>query len=126
MRDFRKLTVWTKAHDLTLRAYALTANFPRDELYGLTSQLRRASSSIPANIAEGCGREGDVELARFLRIAMGSANELEYHLILARDLGYLTDKSYEVLADMLNEVKRMLTGLLSRLKADRSKLEADS
>jgi four helix bundle protein len=87
MRDFRKLMVWQKAHQLTLGIYELTANFPRDEVYGLTSQVRRAAASIPANVAEGCGRDGDTELARFLRIAMGSANELEYHLILARDLG---------------------------------------
>jgi four helix bundle protein len=88
MQDFKKLLVWKKAHELTLGLYGLTATFPRDETYGLTSQIRRAVSSIPANIAEGCGREGNVELTRFLFIAMGSASELEYHLLLARDLKY--------------------------------------
>jgi len=78
VKDFRKLAVWEKAHRLTLDMYKATASFPKDELYGLTSQVRRASISIPANIAEGCGRNGDVELARFLQIAMGSASELEY------------------------------------------------
>jgi four helix bundle protein len=79
MKDFRTLTVWQKAHQLTLAVYKATRGFPKEEMYGLTSQVRRASSSIPANIAEGCGRDGDAELARFFQIAMGSASELEYH-----------------------------------------------
>jgi four helix bundle protein len=83
MQDFRKLVAWRKAHELTLRVYDVTASFPKDEVYGLTSQMRRASSSIPANIAEGCGRNGNAELARFVYIALGSASELEYHLLLA-------------------------------------------
>lgn len=91
MRDFREIKVWHKAHGLTLDIYRSTAIFPREELYGLTSQLRRASSSIPANIAEGCGRGGNAELARFLQIGMGSASELEYHILLAHDLTYLPD-----------------------------------
>ena len=86
MQDFRDLKVWQKSHQLTLEVYRSTATFPREELYGLTSQIRRASSSIPANIAEGCGRNSPNELRRFLEIAMGAASELEYHLLLARDL----------------------------------------
>jgi four helix bundle protein len=86
MKDFRELQVWRKAHELTLAVYQITASFPREELYGLTAQLRRAGSSIAANLAEGCGRNGDAELARFCSMAMGSASELEYHLLLARDL----------------------------------------
>jgi four helix bundle protein len=89
MRDFREFKVWERSHHLTLAVYKATSSFPREELYGLTSQIRRARSSIPANIAGGCGRRGDAELSRFLLIAMGSANELEYHLLLARDLDYL-------------------------------------
>jgi four helix bundle protein len=89
MRDFRELKVWEKAHAMALNVYRATAQFPRDELYGLTSQVRRACTSIPANIVEGCGRNGDAELARFFRIAMGSASELEYHLLLASDLNFL-------------------------------------
>ena len=85
MKDFRELKVWRKAHELTLAVYQITASFPREELYGLTAQLRRAGSSIAANLAEGCGRNGDAELARFCSMAMGSASELEYHLLLARD-----------------------------------------
>jgi four helix bundle protein len=80
MRDFKEYKVWEKSHYLALEVYRVTATFPKEELYGLTSQIRRASTSIPANIAEGCGRSGNTELARFLQIAMGSASELEYHL----------------------------------------------
>ncbi len=89
MKDFKSLKVWHKAHQLTLLVYALTRTFPREEMYGLTSQIRRAAASIPANIAEGSGRRSDGELRRFLQIARGSASELEYHLLLARDLGFL-------------------------------------
>ncbi len=118
MRDFRKLKVWEKAHELALDAYRITAGFPREELYGVTAQLRRASVSIPANIAEGCGREGEAELRRFLRIGLGSANEFEYHLLLARDLRYLSPEYYKRIIGKLIEVKRMLTVLAQKLKAD--------
>ena len=94
MKDFRELKVWQKAHELTLAVYQITANFPREELYGLTAQLRRAGSSIAANLAEGCGRNGDAELARFCSMAMGSASELEYHLLLAHDLKLIQTKDY--------------------------------
>lgn len=119
MRDFRELKVWEKAHHLTLKTYNTTAEFPREELYGLTSQIRRACASIPANIAEGCGRDGDAELARFLQIAMGSASELEYHLLLACDLNFLNSSDYERLANDVTEVKRMLTSFIQKLNADR-------
>jgi four helix bundle protein len=118
MRDFRELKVWQKAHQLTLAVYKATATFPRDELYGLTSQIRRACASIPANIAEGCGRSGDAELARFLQIALGSASELEYHLLLAHDLALLSDSEYEHLAGETTEVKRMLASFIQKLTAD--------
>ena len=98
VKDFRDLQVWHKAHQLTLTVYRLTAPFPREELSGLTTQLRRSSSSIAANLAEGCGRNGDAELARFCAIAMGSASELEYHLLLARDLKLLNVTDYAELA----------------------------
>ncbi len=109
MKSFRDLQIWEKAHQLTLAVYAATAGFPRAELYGLTSQIRRASSSIPANIAEGCGRSGDNELRRFLEIAMGSASELEYHLLLAKDLKMLDESRYSQLNQQVCELKRMLT-----------------
>lgn len=116
MKDFKKLAVWEKSHKLTLAVYKATASFPKDELYGLTSQVRRASSSIPANIAEGCGREGDAEFARFLQIAMGSASELQYHLLLAHDLGFLQTSLYTQLEIDVVEVKRMLTVFIQTLR----------
>jgi four helix bundle protein len=119
MRDFREFKVWEKAHNLTLDIYRNSAHFPREELYGLTSQLRRSSSSIPANIAEGCGRGSNKELARFLQIGMGSASELEYHILLARDLTYLSDVIYDRLQNRVVEVKRMLTSLICRVNQDR-------
>ena len=119
MKDFRDLQVWHKAHQLTLAVYRHTARFPPEERYGLTTQLRRSSSSIAANLAEGCGRNGDAELARFCSIAMGSASELDYHLLLARDLKLLTAADYTELAGQASEVKRMLTGLIQKLTADR-------
>src|SRR5215831_641834 len=105
MKDFRELRVWGKAHEMALACYRLTAEFPRAELFGLTSQIRRCGSSIPANIAEGCGRLGNTELHRFLQIACGSASELEYHLLLAKDLGYLPEGEYIQLDKKLAEMK---------------------
>jgi four helix bundle protein len=118
MRDFNKLEVWKRSHELTLAVYGATANFPRDEIYGLTSQIRRAASSIPANISEGCGRDSQADFARFLHMAMGSASELEYHLLLAHDLGHITAESYDDLRGATIQVKRMLSGLLRSLRAD--------
>ena len=120
MRDFRHLKVWTKAHELTLEVYKATRPFPKEELYGLTSQIRRSCESIPANIAEGCGRSGGAELARFLNIALGSASELEYHLLLSHDLGLLEDKTYKDLAASVIEVKRMLTSFVQKLNEKKS------
>ena len=118
MRDFRELKVWQKSHQLALEVYKATTVLPKQELYGLTSQIRRSSTSIPTNIAEGCGRSGEAELARFLQIAMGSASELEYQLILTKDLNLLGSTEYEQLTNCTIEVKRMLTSLIQRLKAD--------
>src|SRR5437867_11768167 len=119
MKDFRQLKVWEKSHELALAIYHITALFPREETYGLTSQIRRAASSIPSNIAEGCGRDGDAELARFCTIAKGSASELEYQLLLARDLKLLQPNDYETLSQQTVEIKRMLTILVLKLTAER-------
>ena len=116
MQNFRDLNVWKKGHELALAVYRVSAAFPKGEQYGLTSQIRRACTSIPANIAEGCGRGSNTELARFLQIAMGSASELEYHLLLARDLGFLNEPGYEALAGQVTEIKRMLTSLIAKVK----------
>ncbi|HEV7550691.1 MAG TPA: four helix bundle protein [Candidatus Angelobacter sp.] len=119
MKDFRELKVWEKAHQLTLLAYKLTNGFPKHELFGLASQIRRCSSSIPANIAEGCGRLGNSELHRFLQIACGSANELEYHFLLARDLGFLPEPDYVSAQQQLLDVKRMLVALTRKVGSER-------
>ncbi len=111
------MKVWEKAHQLALALYEISNTFPREETYGLVSQIRRAASSIPCNIAEGCGREGDPELARFCLIARGSASELEYQLLLARDLKLMQPQDYEKLSEQTVEIKRMLTVLVQKLTA---------
>jgi four helix bundle protein len=116
MEDFKNLQVWRKAHGLTLVVYQRTRTFPKDEIYGLTSQIRRAAASIGANIAEGCGRRSDPEMKRFVQIARGSANELEHHLLLARDLQFLTSDEYRELEARILEIQRMLAALSQRLQ----------
>ena len=126
MRNFRDLKVWSKAHALTLDVYRATAVFPKEERYGLTQQLRRACVSIEANLAEGCGRRSNNEFARFIRIAMGSATEVECHLMIARDLGFLAAQTHAALARVLDEVKRMLNALLERVEPETSRAFAAS
>jgi len=116
MNDFKNLKVWSKAHQLTLSVYRSTQSFPKEELFGLTSQTRRAASSIGANIAEGVGRKSDGELTRFLHIARGSASELEYHLLLARDLQFLSQQSFAELMRITEEVQRMLASLIQQVQ----------
>jgi four helix bundle protein len=116
MKDFKSLQVWEKAHALALDIYKSTASFPKEEMYGLTSQIRRASVSIPSNIAEGCGRDGDAELKRFLLISMGSASEVEYQLLLARDLNFMKADVYDQLNTKVIEIKRMLASFIKTLK----------
>jgi four helix bundle protein len=117
MRDFRELKLWQKAHRLVLDIYAHTGGFPDDERYGLTAHLRKSAISIASNVAEGCGREGERELARFLGIAAGSASETEYQLLLARDLGHLTPEVHQKLDAQTREVGRMLASFMQKLTA---------
>ena len=124
MKNFRDLTVWDKAHQLTLATYRHTTGFPLEERYGLISQIRHSAASIPANIAEGCGRRGNSEFHRFLTIAMGSASELEYHFLLAKDLDYVKPDVYESLNRAVVEIKRMFAALLSRVDEERSRKQA--
>ena len=118
MKDFHSLKVWEKAHALALAVYKSTEQFPKHELYSLTHQIQRAAVTIPANIAEGCGKESDVELKRFFSIAMGSASELEYLLLLARDLGYLQADIYQPIQNDLVEMRKMLNAFIQKLKAN--------
>ena len=117
MADFRQLKVWQKAHEVILEIYRVTQEFPKSEVYGLTSQMRRAAISIGSNIAEGRGRDGDVEFARFIQIARGSASELEYQLLVARDLGYLAESECANLNSTLAEVGRMLVSLRGSVRS---------
>jgi four helix bundle protein len=116
VRNYEELEVWQKAHALTIKSYRITERFPRSELFGLTSQIRRAAGSIGANLAEGCGRWGNAELARFVQIAMGSASELQNHLRLAKDLGFLIPSEFAVTIKDLTSVRQMLTAFLQTLR----------
>ncbi len=118
MQDFRNLKVWEKSHQLTLQIYQITKSFPKEELYGLTSQIGRASSSIPTNIAEGCGRDGGRDFSRFLQIAMGSATEVEYLILLCKDIQLLPLETYEQLQKEVTAIKRMLTSFIKKLKTE--------
>jgi len=126
MQDFKQLRVWQRSHALVLRIYMATSTFPDSERYGITGQMRRAAASIPANIAEGCARGGQSELRQFLYISAGSASELEYFLLLARDLRLFTEKQHETLYTSLHEIRRMLTGLIQRVDGDRHRARLNS
>lgn len=117
MQDFTKLLVWEKSHALTLKIYNLTSRFPSQEQFGLISQMQRSAASIPSNIAEGCGRDSQAELKRFVTIAMGSASELHYQLILSRDLSYLEPDEYQTIEKQVIEVKKMLAGFIRSIKS---------
>ncbi|MFN8432341.1 MAG: four helix bundle protein [Spirosomataceae bacterium] len=116
MKNFKNLSVWEKSHQLTLNIYKQTIHFPSHELYGLVSQIRRSSVSIPSNIAEGSGRDSDPEFARFLTIAHGSASELSYQLFLSFELGYFNHEIYKTLESNLTEVQKMLNSFIQKLK----------
>jgi four helix bundle protein len=117
MEDFKDLRVWAKAHELTLTVYQKTQGFPKQEMYGLTSQMRRSVASVGANIAEGCGRRSDGEMRRFLQTARGSANELEYHLLLAKDLHLLQAAEFVELEAKVLEIQRMLVSFAATVKS---------
>ncbi len=116
MRNHKDLQVWEKAHKLTLAIYRCTQDFPKEERFGLTSQIRRSSASIAANLAEGCGRRSDGEMGRYLQISMGSGAELSYHILLARDLGLLKSTEHSKLDGDLCEVMRMLSSLSQKVR----------
>lgn len=117
MQNYKELKVWEKAHQLTIRIYHITKVFPKEELYSLTNQLRRCASGIPANIAEGCGKNSQKEFGNFLNIALGSANEAEYFLLLSRDLEYLKKEEHLALNEHVNEIKAMLISLIHKVRS---------
>lgn len=116
MRDFEKLKVWERSHYLVLQIYQMTKSLPKDEQYGITSQIRRASLSIPTNIAEGCGKYTERDFAKFLNIAYGSASEVQYLLLLIKDLKYITEPIITELENEITEIKKMLYSLIEKLK----------
>lgn len=115
MRDFKKYDIWQLSHLFTLEVYRITNLFPKEEMYGITSQLRRASSSIPTNISEGCGRNSDAEFNHFLNIALGSALETEYLLILSKDLRYIEENTFIDLDIKINSIKSKIYSLKNKL-----------
>jgi four helix bundle protein len=117
MRNYRDLEVWKPSHKLTLELYAASRKFPKDEMFGLTSQMRRAAISVGANLAEGCGRRTTPEFARFIRIAMGSASERDYHLLLCRDFEFVSNEFYERASKELIRVRKMLSALLASVES---------
>lgn len=117
MQNYKDLKVWEKAYLFTLKVYQCTKMFPKEETYSLTNQIRRSSSSVLANIAEGCGKNSNSELTHFLNIALGSANESEYFLILSKDLLYLKEENYRMLFNLINEIKSMLIALINKVRA---------
>src|SRR6185503_188718 len=117
MQNYKDLKVWEKSHQFTLEVYEITKVFPKEEIYSLTNQLRRAASSIPANIAEGCGKNSQPEFAHFLNISLGSSNEAEYFLLLSKDLKYLDEISFKNLFSIINEIKAMLIALIAKVRA---------
>ena len=118
MRNFRDIQAWEKAHQFALGVYKLTSNFPKHEEYGLSRQIRRSASSIPTNIAEGCGRNGKADLAHFLDIALGSAKEADYQLLLSKELGYLKEEAYGSLFKDITEIQKMLSSLIAKVRSD--------
>jgi four helix bundle protein len=116
MRNYKDLRVWEEAHRLTLSVYKATQGFPKEERFGLISQMRRSAASIAANLAEGCGRRSDGEMARYVQIAMGSGAELSYHLLLARDLGFMKNEEHTELSATLERTMRMLSALSSKVR----------
>ena len=117
MKDYKKYLVWQKSHQLTLDVYKLSAKYPREETFNLVSQIKRSSSSIPTNIAEGCGRKSDKDFSRFLYISFGSANELEYQMLLSKDLDFISAEEYKKIQLQTEEIKKMLNALIKTLNA---------
>ena len=116
MKDFHSLKVWQLSHQFTLNIYKVTAKYPKDELFALVSQMRRSSSSIPTNIAEGCGRGTEADFAHFLQIALGSASEIEYQILLSADLNYITREEESALSQDIAEIKKMLIAFILKIR----------
>lgn len=117
MQNYKELKVWEKSHQLVLEIYRVTAKFPKEEMFGITSQVRRAAASIPANIAEGCGKMSQMDFAKFLNISLGSANETDYFLLLCKDLKYISETEFLELENTINTIKAMLINLITKVRS---------
>ena len=117
MQNYKELKVWEKSHQLVLEIYRVTAKFPKEEMFGVTNQVRRAAASIPANIAEGCGKKSQMDLANFLNISLGSANETDYFLLLCKDLKYISETEFLELENTVNTIKAMLINLITKVRS---------
>ncbi|TZF81705.1 four helix bundle protein [Pedobacter sp. BS3] len=116
MQNYKELKVWEKSHLLVLDIYRITAKFPKEEIFGITSQIRRSAASIPANIAEGCGKNSQLDMANFLNISLGSANETDYFLLLCKDLQYISETDFFELENTINTIKAMLINLITKVR----------
>ena len=116
MQNYKELKVWEKSHLLVLDIYRITAKFPKEEIFGITSQIRRSAASIPANIAEGCGKNSQLDMANFLNISLGSANETDYFLLLCKDLKYISEADFFELENTINTIKAMLINLITKVR----------
>ena len=116
MRNFQELSVWQKSHELTLKIYKISSSFPKEELFGLSSQIRRSASSIPTNIAEGCGRYSKAEMRQFLIISAGSCSELDYQTILTKDLNYISETTFKELSESIISIRKMLYSFIKKLE----------
>ena len=125
MRDYKKYDIWKLSHLLTLEIYKITENYPKEEVFGLTSQIRRASSSVGINIVEGCGRGSDEDFKRFLRNASGSAFEVEYILLLSKDLNYISEEKFLELSPKAEELKIKISKLILKIEEDINKKKID-
>ncbi len=125
MRDYKKYDIWKLSHLLTLEIYKITENYPKEEIFGLTSQIRRASSSVGINIVEGCGRGSDEDFKRFLRNASGSAFEVEYILLLSKDLNYISEEKFLELSPKAEELKMKISKLILKIEEDINKKKID-
>jgi four helix bundle protein len=116
MQNYQDLKVWQKSHQFVLSVYQLTNDFPKNEIFGLTSQMRRATVSISANLAEGCGKNSTLDIANYFQISLGSLHETEYYLLLSKDLHYISIEIFEKRNSEIREIKAMLISLIKKVR----------
>lgn len=126
MQNYQDLKVWQKSHQFVLAVYQLTNDFPKTEIFGLTSQMRRATVSISANLAEGCGKNSMLDIANFFQISLGSLHETEYYLLLSKDLNYISIEMFDKRNSEIREIKAMLISLIKKIRNPQNNSNANS